>query len=71
VVTADEDDSNSGNVVLTAVLHRSLDGTHKVVTSALNHYSLLRMYDQVLGAPLLRSASTASDMAAAFAMPVG
>jgi hypothetical protein len=71
VITADEDDSNSGNVVLTAVLHRSLDGTHRVVTSALNHYSLLRMYDRVLGAPLLRSASTASDMAAAFALPVG
>jgi phosphatidylinositol-3-phosphatase len=71
VITADEDDSNSGNVVLTAVIHRSLDGSHKVVTSALNHYSLLRMYDRVLGAPLLRKASTASDMAAAFALPVG
>jgi phosphatidylinositol-3-phosphatase len=71
VITADEDDSNSGNVVLTAVIHRSLDGSHKVVTSALNHYSLLRMYDRVLGASLLRKASTASDMTAAFALPVG
>jgi hypothetical protein len=71
VITADEDDSQSGNVVLTAVIHRSLDGTHKVVTSALNHYSLLRMYDQALGAPLLRRAATASDMAAAFGLLVG
>jgi acid phosphatase len=71
VITADEDDSHSGNVVLTAVIHRSLDGTHKVVTSAMNHYSLLRMYDQMLGAPLLRKASTASDMAAAFGLRLG
>ncbi|HEX8767835.1 MAG TPA: hypothetical protein VF714_05660, partial [Jatrophihabitans sp.] len=71
VITADEDDRYSGNVVLTAVIHRSLDGSHKVVTSAMNHYSLLRMYDQALGAPLLRRASTASDMAAAFGLRVG
>jgi acid phosphatase len=71
VITADEDDSHSGNVVLTAVIHRSLDGSHKVVTSALNHYSLLRTYDRVLGASLLRKASTATDLAAAFALPVG
>ncbi|MBV9822811.1 MAG: phosphoesterase [Actinobacteria bacterium] len=71
VVTADEDDSNSGNVVLTAVLHRSLDGSHKVVSAPLNHYSLLRTYDRVLGAPLLRNAATASDLATAFGLPVG
>jgi acid phosphatase len=71
VVTADEDDSHSGNVVLTAVLHRSLDGSHKVVTTPLNHYSLLRLYDQVLGAPLLRNAATASNMATAFGLPIG
>ena len=71
VITADEDDSKSGNVVLTAVLHRSLDGSHKVVTAALNHYSLLRLYDQVLGAPLLRNAATASNMATAFGLPIG
>ncbi|HEV2885950.1 MAG TPA: DNRLRE domain-containing protein [Jatrophihabitans sp.] len=71
VITADEDDSHSGNVVLTAVIHRSLDGSHKVVTTALNHYSLLRLYDQALGAPLLRRASTASNMATAFGLQVG
>jgi hypothetical protein len=71
VITADEDDSHSGNVVLTAVLHRSLDGSHKVVATALNHYSLLRLYDQVLGAPLLRNAATAPNMATAFGLPIG
>jgi acid phosphatase len=71
VITADEDDSHSGNVVLTAVLHRSLDGSHKVVTTALNHYSLLRLYDQVLGAPLLRNAASAPNMATAFGLPLG
>src|SRR3954470_16809076 len=71
VITADEDDSHSGNVVLTAVIHRSLDGTHKVVSTPLNHYSLLRLYDQALGAPLLRNAASASDMAAAFGLPIG
>ncbi|HST48288.1 DUF7594 domain-containing protein [Jatrophihabitans sp.] len=71
VITADEDDSHSGNVVLTAVIHRSLDGAHKVVSTPLNHYSLLRLYDQVLGVPLLRKAATAPDLAAAFGLPIG
>ena len=58
VVTADEDDRNSGNKVLTTVLHSSLNGTHKVVSSALTHYSLTGLYDDVIGASRLRKAST-------------
>jgi acid phosphatase len=68
VVTADEDDSKSGNLVLTAVLHPSLDGTHKVVTTRLTHYSLTRFYDDVLGVPRLRNAATAPSMSAAFGL---
>jgi acid phosphatase len=68
VITADEDDRISGNVVLTAVLHPSLDGDHKVVSTPLTHYSLTRLYDQVLGTPLLNNAASAPDMAAAFGL---
>jgi acid phosphatase len=68
VVTADEDDRHSGNVVLTAVIHPGLDGAHKVVATPLTHYSLTRLYDQVLGTPLLRNAASAPDMAAAFGL---
>jgi phosphatidylinositol-3-phosphatase len=71
VVTADEDDSNSGNKVLTVVLHASLDGSHKVVSTALTHYSLSRFYSQTTGASPLRKAATAPDMAQAFGLTVG
>ena len=69
VITADEDDRNSGNKVLTVVLHRSL--ANKVVSSALNHYSLTGLYNDVLGRPRLRNAATAPGFAAAFGLPVG
>jgi len=71
VVTADEDDNNADNQVLTVVLHASLDGMHRVVSTPLTHYSLSRLYSQVVGAPALRKAAQAPDMAAAFALPVG
>ena len=69
VVTADEDDRNSGNTVLTTVLHASLDGQHLVVSTPLTHYSLTRLYGQIDGTPPLRNASTAPDMRAAFNLP--
>lgn len=71
VVTADEDDSASGNKVLTVVLHQSLDGKHKVVSTSLNHYSLSRMLSKVSGSSGLRNAAAASDMATAFGLTVG
>ena len=46
VVTADEDDRHSGNVVLTSVLSTRLH--HKVVAAPLTHYSLTRFIAQVL-----------------------
>jgi hypothetical protein len=70
VITADEDDRDSGNTVLTVVLHASLDGSHAVVSTPLTHYSLCRLYSQVVGARPLRKAAEAPDMAAAFNLPV-
>jgi hypothetical protein len=66
VVTADEDDKHSGNTVLTSVLTPRVH--HKVVTTALTHYSLTRFIAQVLGLTPLRQARQAPDMVAAFGL---
>ncbi|WP_243640398.1 alkaline phosphatase family protein [Nocardioides jejuensis] len=68
VITADEDDKKSGNRVLTVVASKYQQ--KKVVTTHLNHYSLTRFIEQVLHVPLLRHASTAPDMRAAFGVKV-
>lgn len=68
VVTADEDDHSQRNLVLTTVLHPSQH--HHRVRTPLTHYSLTRLYEQVLGVPLLRHAATAPDLAAAFGLPL-
>jgi acid phosphatase len=68
VLTADEDDHNAGNVVLTTVIHPSQH--HHVVTRRLTHYSLTRLYDEVAGLPLLHNAASAPSMARAFGLPV-
>lgn len=69
VITADEDDYDADNQVLTSVLHPSLDGV--VSDSYLTHYSLSRLYGEVLGAPYLGEAADAPSMAEAFGLPVG
>ena len=66
VVTADEDDRHSGNIVLTAVLTPRI--SHKVVDTPLTHYSLTRYIDEVLGVPPLKNAATAPDLKAAFGL---
>ncbi len=75
VVTADEDDNSSqdttGGSVLTVVLQAGLDGSHRVVATPLTHYSLSRMYSQVVGAAPLNEAAAAPDMATAFNLTVG
>ncbi len=68
VVTADSDDRSAGNAVLTVVLHRSLQGRHQVVSSALDHLSLARLYAQVCHTAPLRDAARAPDLAAAFGL---
>jgi|tagenome__1003787_1003787.scaffolds.fasta_scaffold20981630_5 hypothetical protein len=68
VVTADEDDHNAGNNVLTVVLHPSQH--HNVVTTTLDHYSLYGLYEDVLGLPHDEDQRSAS-MANAFGLPLG
>ena len=69
IVTADEDDRNSGNKVLTVVIHPSQKG--KVVSSALNHYSLAGLHSDILSRNRLRGAANAPSFAAAFGLPIG
>lgn len=64
VVTADEDDGSQDNRVLTALMHPSLPA--RTVLAPLTHYSLGRLYSEVLGVPPLREAAYAPSMAQAF-----
>ena len=66
VVTADEDDRHSGNVVLTSVLSTHLSG--KVVSTHLTHYSLTRYIAEVLGVTPLGDGRTAPDLKSAFGL---
>lgn len=68
VITADEDDHNEGNRVLTVV--GSKYQTRKVVTTRLDHYALTRFLEDVLHVPYLRNARYAADMRAAFGVRV-
>ena len=67
VVTADEDDHSQGNKVLTVVVHPSQHS--RVVRGRLTHYSLTRLYEDVLGARHLRRAAGAPSMTRAFHLP--
>lgn len=69
IVTADEDDRSSNNAVLTVVIHPSQSG--RVVSTALNHYSLAGLQSDVIGMPRLRGGATAPGLAAAFGLTVG
>ncbi|MFN8193748.1 MAG: alkaline phosphatase family protein [Nocardioidaceae bacterium] len=66
VVTADEDDHNEGNRVLTLVLHPALDAV--VVHTPLTHFSLSRALSEVVGAPPLGQAAQASSLLDAFGL---
>lgn len=68
VVTADEDDDHQDNLVLTAVAHPSVHGA--VVATPLTHYSLARLYSEVVGGTPLANAATAPSMATAFGLDV-
>ena len=68
VLTADEDDNHSGNLVLTVVAHPALH--HKVVTTELDHYALTRLYAEVTGTQPLGAGASAASMARAFGLPV-
>jgi len=66
VVTADEDDRQSGNRVLTVVAHPSLD--HRVVRKGLTHYSLSRAYAEAGGFKPLGKAAGARSLLTAFGL---
>jgi len=68
VITSDEDDGEHGNRVLTVVASRYAG--RGVVNTHLDHFSVARLYDEVLGLPPLRAAASASSMARAFGIPV-
>jgi acid phosphatase len=67
VITADEDDRESGNKVLTVVLHAGIPGG-RVVTANLTHYSLSRLYSQIGDMTPLGEAVASADMAGAFGL---
>lgn len=68
IVTFDEDDSSSGNLIAFVVIDPRLNNVHKVVSLNTNHYALTRWYDNNVGAALLRNAASAPDLRAAFGL---
>jgi hypothetical protein len=66
IVTFDEDDSSHGNNVQFVVINPRL--SHVVVNGTFNHYSLTRWLDDNAGVSLLRNASSAPDLRAAFGL---
>ncbi len=68
VLTADEDDHHQDNRVLTAVIHPSQHAN--VVDTPLDHYSLTRLYDDVLHTSPLGEATSAASMSDAFGLPL-
>jgi hypothetical protein len=66
VLTADEDDRNSGNRVLTVVASPGLHAT--VVPTPLTHYSLSRLLSEVVGARPLFEAASAPSMSTTFGL---
>ncbi len=69
VLTADEDDHSQDNKILTVVVHPSQHA--HVVDVRLDHYSLTRLYEDVVHAPHLFHAASAASMSRAFGLPVG
>ena len=68
VVTFDEDDSSSGNLVAFVAIDPRLDNAHKVVALGANHYSLTRWYDANVGVAPLRNAAGAADLKGSFGL---
>ncbi len=69
VITADTDDRKAHNNILTVVVHPSQH--HDVVEQRLDHYSLSRLYSDVVHAPPLGHAASAASMSDAFGLPLG
>jgi len=68
IVTADEDDHNEGNRILTAVIHASQKSN--VVTKPLTLYSLHRLLADIGNTEPMNKGRNAPDMAKAFGLPL-
>ena len=70
VVTADTSQSPAnGNLLATILVNPDIaSGTQ--AASRFDHYSLLRLDEELLGLPPLANAATATDMAAGFNLPL-
>jgi acid phosphatase len=68
VITADEDDHDQGNLVLTTVVTPQI--SRSSMAADLSHYSLSALLSQVAGAEPLRKAGSARSLAAAFGLLV-
>ena len=68
MITADEDDHHQGNLVLTSVLHPSLQ--HVIVDAPLTHLSLSHFLSQVIHQSPLRDAANALSLGDAFGLRV-
>lgn len=70
VITADTSQSPANGNLLATILVSPDVAPGTQVATALTHYSLLRLDEELLGLPLLANAATATDMAAAFNLPL-
>jgi hypothetical protein len=68
VITADTDDRKESNRILTVVIHPSQ--RHHVVDQPLDHYTLSRLYSDVVHAPPLDRAASAPSLSDAFGLPL-
>jgi phosphatidylinositol-3-phosphatase len=69
IITADEDNGSQGNRVLTTVIHPSQN--HRVVSTALTHYSWTKAMTDLAKAPCLGAGCNAADAVIAFGLPLG
>ncbi|HEY3763910.1 MAG TPA: alkaline phosphatase family protein [Gaiellales bacterium] len=70
VLTADTSQSAAnGNLLATVLVNQDVPAATQVATR-FDHYSLLRLDEELLGLPLLANAADATDMAASFGLPL-
>lgn len=69
VITADEDDGNHGNNVLTVVMNPALSTA--VVHTRLDHFALSRSFAEVAGVPPLGRAASAPSLLGSFGLRAG
>jgi hypothetical protein len=71
VITADTSHSPANGNLLATILVSPDIPAGTTATARFDHYSLLRLDEELLGLPPLANAADAADMAAAFNLPPG